>query len=473
MSEMPIWSNDKLSSTLARLKKTNTELKLTSYKERIFKLKQLKKSIIKNKSDLAIAANRDFGHRSEYETLILEVAPIIQGLNYIIKHLKSWMKPELRKVEIQLQRGRAFVLYQPKGVIGIISPWNYPISLSIMPLATAIAAGNRVMVKPSESTPATNVILNSIINEVFDRDEVVWVDGDIQVASSFSKLAFDHILFTGSTEVGKIILKSASENLVPTTLELGGKSPVVIEKGYDLKRAASSIVFGKLSNGGQACIAPDYLFIHKSDLDTLLKELVDAAKKQFPLKRDVDFLTTIISEAHLKRINDLVNDAVSKGGKVIEIYDEKEFKLNNKFCLPRFIVNVNDEMKIMQNEIFGPILPIVTYEDFSEVIRYINEHPRPLALYYFGNSELDKKNILFHTTSGNVSINTTMYHFAVEDLPFGGIGFSGMGAYHGKEGFITMSHVKGIFELSRWNLTSLLYSPHSKMTDLILKYLIR
>jgi coniferyl-aldehyde dehydrogenase len=359
-------------------------------------------------------------------------------------------------------------------VIGIMAPWNYPLSLTIIPLATALAAGNRAMIKPSELTPRTSEVIQRMLATVFPDDEVAVVLGGPEVGATFSALAFDHLLFTGSTQIGRKVMRAASENLVPVTLELGGKSPAIVARGFANAQSVHSLAFGKLSNAGQTCVAPDYALVHEDDLDqfvALYKETVSLFYPNGPT--DTDY-TSIISERHHERLVSLLADAREKGARVIEVGNHPQNAAQRiRTLAPTLILDPNDDMAVMHEEIFGPILPVRTYRSMADVIAYVNARPRPLALYYFGPKDTDCDQLLLRTTSGNVGINNTLMHVAQDDLPFGGVGPSGMGAYHGIEGFRAMSHAKGVYEQGRWSLPRLLHAPFGRFADLVLAFTLR
>jgi coniferyl-aldehyde dehydrogenase len=437
-------------------------------------LAKLKKAVLAQRNELATALSTDFGHRSKYETMILEIAPLAHGIAYLRRNLRAWMKPERRRVSLNFFPASARIVYQPLGVIGIISPWNYPVSLALMPLATAIAAGNRVMLKPSEFTPATNDAVIAMLRELFPAEQVAVVTGGPEVGAAFSALPFDHLVFTGSTTVGRMVMQTASTNLVPVTLELGGKSPAIVERGFSPERAAASIVFGKLANAGQTCIAPDYAIVHERDVDAFVAAYTQAVQTSYPKGTGDRAYTTIIDNRQYARLAELVEDARDKGARIIEIGSAAPATTPRERSLtPMIVLNTSRDMAIMQNEIFGPILPIVPYRDLDEAIAYVNAGARPLALYVFASDKRTRERVVESTTSGNVTINDTLLHFAVDDLPFGGIGASGIGAYHGREGFRSLSHGKGIFEQSRWSATTLLRAPFGRVTDALLRYLLR
>jgi len=437
-------------------------------------LLKLKNAVRARLPELEKSLNSDFQGRSTNETAILEGAALVQGINYLRRNLKRWMRPQKRQVEMHFRPGRARVVYQPLGVVGIMSPWNFPVGLSLMPLATAIAAGNRAMIKPSEFTPATSDLLATMLGEIFPDEQVAVVTGGPDVGTAFSALPFDHLVFTGSTSVGKAVMKAASANLVPVTLELGGKSPVIVEKGSSLERAAASIAFGKLSNGGQICISPDYAFIPENEVNPFLAAYDKAVRSLYPDGPASGDFTSIINERHYGRLRALLDEARAKGAQVIEVGENSEATRTRPHTLPPTVVlGATDDMGILNEEIFGPVLPIVPYRDIDEAIARINAGPRPLALYFFGGNSEDRRKVLERTTSGNVTINDTLLHYAQDDLPFGGVGPSGMGAYHGIEGFKSLSHAKGIFEQSRWNMTGMLRPPFGWLSKFVTWFLLR
>ena len=434
-------------------------------------LKKFKLALIDRRNEIEEAINTDFGHRSRHETAIVEIIGVIEGIKYLSSNLKKFMAPSKRNVALHMRFGSARVEYQPLGVVGVISPWNYPINLSLMPVVTAIAAGNRVMLKPSKFTPATNAVIASMFSEIFPKEQVTLVNGD---GSSFSKLPFDHLIFTGSTAVGRSVMKAASENLVPVTLELGGKSPVIVSKGYSLEKAASRIVYGKLLSGGQTCIAPDYALVHESEIDAFIEAYENSVNAAYPEGPTGDDYTSIVNEQQFGTLNELLEDARTHGAQVIEVgINPGDASKRPHTMPPTIVLNVTDEMRIAKEEIFGPILPILAYHSIDDAINYVNARPRPLALYFFTEDEGDKTKVLSRTTSGNVTINGTFAHIAQDDLSFGGVGESGMGAYHGIEGFRTLSHAKGIYEQGSWNGMDLLHAPFTKNTDRLINLFLR
>ena len=434
-------------------------------------LRKLKTAVRARRAEIEKAVSADFGNRSAYETRIMELAPVIQTINYLRRNLRTWMRPEHRRVSLHFASGRASVVYQPLGVVGIVSPWNYPLSLALIPLATALAAGNRVMLKPSELAPNTTAFLKSLLHDLYSEDQVAVITGGPETGAMFASLPLDHLAFTGSTTVGRSVMKKAAENLVPVTLELGGKSPAILGPGADIAAAATSIAYGKLANAGQTCIAPDYVLVPDNGTEAFLNAYRNAVSKLFPDGVRSKNYTSIIDARHVARLRDIVEDARRKGGRVIEIAPGALAHVGERKFTPTVILDVTDDMTVMRDEIFGPILPVVTYRDIDDAIAYVNGRPRPLALYYLGRNGESCRKVLERTTSGNVTVNDTLMHYVQNDLPFGGIGESGMGAYHGMEGFKTFSHAKGIFEQSRWNLGGLLRPPFRRITNAAIRYL--
>ena len=434
-------------------------------------LKRFKAALIERRGAIEEAINADFGNRSRHETAMMEVLGVVQGIDYLDRNLRRFMRPSRRRIAVQLRLGSNHVEYQPLGVVGVISPWNYPVNLSLMPVVTAIAAGNRVMLKPSKFTPATNTLLAWIVSEIFPEDQVTIVNGD---GAAFSSLPFDHLVFTGSSAVGRAVMKAASENLVPVTLELGGKSPTIIAKGRVTDPTVSSIVFGKLLSGGQTCIAPDYPLMHESDVDAFIDgydRLVKTAYPDGPTSKDY---TSIVNDQQYSILTDLLDDARAHGARIIDVgHRPGDAALRPHTLAPSVVLGATDEMRIAQEEIFGPILPVFSYRDIDDAIEYVNARPRPLALYYFGGNDADRRKVLDRTTSGNVTVNGTIMHVGQDDLPFGGVGESGMGKYHGIEGFRTLSHPKGIYVQNRWNSTNLLHAPFGRRADVLLNFFLR
>lgn len=406
-----------------------------------------------NGPKLCDAMAADFGHRSIEQSKITDIDGSIGPLKDAKKQLRKWMKPEKRKAmfPLGLFGSRARVQYQPLGVIGCISPWNFPVQLTFSPLAGVFAAGNRTMIKPSEFTPATSELMKELFHAAYDPDEVSVITGGPAVGEGFSALHFDHLLFTGATAIAKHVMRAASENLVPLTLELGGKSPVVVGKSADVELTATNVMAGKTMNAGQICLAPDYLFIHEDSADNFIDAAKKSVAKMYPDLKDNPDYTSVVNERHYERISGYIEDAKAKGAEVIEINPAGEdFSQQQHHKIPpTLIIDPTDDMEIMKNEIFGPVLPIKRYKELDETLAYINDHPRPLGLYYFGQDSSEEHKVLTQTTSGGVTVNDVVMHVAQEDLPFGGVGPSGMGSYHGYDGFKTFSHAKAIFTQSK------------------------
>lgn len=448
---------------------------MPSATERKENLKRLKRALLKNESRILDAIDRDFSCRSRDETLIAEVMPSVQGINYALKNLDGWMKPSRRSVSVLFQPASNKVHYQPLGVVGIIVPWNYPLFLAVGPLVAALAAGNRVMVKMSEFTPHTSALFKELIESTFPQDLVAVINGEAEVAADFSSRAFDHLLFTGSTSVGKLVMRAAAEHLTPVTLELGGKSPAIISSDVPMTDAAQRIAFGKAINAGQTCVAPDYVLCPADRIQNFVDEFRTQFAEMYPNLRDNDDFTAIINERQYERLQAYLDDARSKGAEVIEINPAQENMKDGTRKMPiHLVLKATADMKVLQDEIFGPILPVVSYNGIDEAITYINDRPRPLSLYYFGYERDLQEYVIAQTHSGGMCINDTLMHVAQDDLPFGGIGASGMGSYHGKEGFLTFSHARGVFSKQRFNSGKFVYAPHgTAMHKMVYKIFIR
>ena len=359
-------------------------------------------------------------------------------------------------------------------MVGIVSPWNYPFSLALMPLATALAAGNRALIKPSELTPATSAAIRALVSETFSEEEVAVVTGAASVGAAFAALPLDHLFFTGSTAVGRSVMRAASEHLVPVTLELGGKSPVLVDRAQPLERVAAAIAYGKLANAGQTCIAPDYVLLPEGDVDAFVAAWEKAVAAYYPEGPSSQDYTSIVNPRHYDRLRGLLDDARAKGARIVETGPSPERARSRAHTLPpTLVLDVHDGMKIMQEEIFGPVLPIATYAELDDAIAFVNARSRPLALYWFGSSAANRTRVLTRTTSGGVAINSTILHYVQDDLPFGGVGPSGFGAYHGIEGFRAFSHQKAVFDQGRWNGSALLRPPFGRLTNFILGWMLR
>ena len=432
--------------------------------------------VTKYKSEIISALQDDFGNRDPVMSAATEVDSVIGPMMHAKKNLKKWTKTEKRKAAIaplgsalSLLGAKAEIRYQPKGVVGAISPWNFPLNLALAPLAGILSAGNRVMLKPSELTPASSDLTKLMIEEFFDESEIGVFIGDPEVGAAFSGLAFDHLIFTGGTAIAKHVMRAASENLVPLTLELGGKSPVVVGKSSKIKETATRVMQGKTMNAGQICLAPDYALVPEDSVDEFVQATVDVTSEMYPDMKDNDDFTSIINQKHYDRIQGYISDAKEKGAEVVEINPSNEdFSQQPHHKIPpTIILNPTEDMQVMQEEIFGPVLPVKTYKDVSETVDYINSKDRPLGLYYFGEDSKEKDYVLDNTTSGGVTVNDVISHIQMEDLPFGGVGPSGMGSYHGYDGFKEFSHAKAVYKQTRFNLMKLagLVPPYKKKED--------
>ena len=375
------------------------------------------------------------------------------------------MKREKRKVSpaiLGLFGAKAYIEYQPKGVVGVISPWNFPFNLTFTPLAGIFAAGNRVMIKPSEFTPRCSELMARMFASAYDESEVAVCTGGPDVGGAFARLPFDHLLFTGATSIAYHVMKAAAENLVPTTLELGGKSPVIVGDSADMALTAKRVMQGKTMNAGQICLAPDYVMVPENKSREFVKQAADAISTMFPTLKDNPDYTSVINQRHYDRLQGYLDDARAKGAEIVELNPAKEDFSQQPYhkIPPTLVLNPTDDMAIMKDEIFGPLLPVKTYSSMDEAIGYVNAHSRPLGLYYFGNDGAEQERVLTRTTSGGVSVNDVIMHVAMEDLPFGGIGPSGMGNYHGIDGFKTFSHGKAVFQQVSRDLTAMLRPPY-------------
>lgn len=443
-------------------------------KERIETLAKLKDMMVNNMDAFCEAVSKDFGNRSHDETKIAEILTTLEGIKYYSKNLSKWMKPEKRKIGLVQMPASAYVVYQPVGVVGVIVPWNYPIYLATGPLMAAIAAGNRVMIKMSESTPNTGALLAKLIEQTFPANQIAVFNGEIEAGQAFSKLPFDHLLFTGASSVGKHIMRAAAENLTPVTLELGGKSPCIIGENFGMKDAIERIAFGKCLNAGQTCVAPDYVLCPSNRLDEFVETWKAQVGEMYPSIRDNPDLTSVVNERQYQRLQGYLTDAQEKGATIIQVNPQNEDLSGTRKIPFTLVLNTNDTMKIMHDEIFGPIMLLIPYDTLDDAIRYINNRPRPLALYYLDWNKKNAEKVLKETHSGGVCLNDTIFHVSVDDIPFGGIGNSGMGHYHGKEGFLTFSHAKGVFRKGRINASKNVMPPYgSFFHKLVYKLMLR
>jgi len=421
-----------------------------SAETRIDRLDRTIDVLVANAEKISEAMNADFGCRPRQVNLMTDVTGSLENLKHAKKHLRKWMKAEKRPsmFPLGLLGGRSSIQYQPKGVVGVIAPWNFPLGMVFEPLAGVLAAGNRAIIKPSEFTPATSELIDEMVGKTFDPTEIAVVTGGPEVGQAFSSLAFDHMVFTGATSVARHIMAAASKNLVPVTLELGGKSPTVISETADLREAIERIMVGKMLNAGQVCIAPDYVMLPEGKMDEAVAIAREVVAEMYPTLLNNEQYTAMLNERHFQRMQKNIDDANERGAQIVAINPANEdFSVNpTQKIPPTLILNPEDDALCMQDEIFGPLLPLKTYTKFEDVISYINARPRPLAAYYFGKDSTEEHRFLTGTTSGGACVNDVMFHMLQKDLPFGGVGPSGMGSYHGIEGFKAFSHAKSVYK---------------------------
>ncbi|HEY0660617.1 MAG TPA: coniferyl aldehyde dehydrogenase [Lysobacter sp.] len=445
------------------------------YAQRRDDLQRLR-DVYKSRLDaMAAAISADFGHRSRHESLIGEGMTVLTEIDHMLSHLRRWMRPERRGVGWRLWPARAEVRYVPVGVVGVIAPWNYPVNLALVPLATAIAAGNHVYLKPSEHTPRTSEFLRELLADVFPADRVAVALGGTEVAGAFAALPFDHLMFTGSTAVGRKVMAAAAPNLTPVTLELGGKSPVVIGEDFPMAQAATRIVTGKLLNAGQTCIAPDYVLVPQARRDELVQALRAEVAQRYPTLDGNPDYTRIVNEGQYRRLRGYLDDARARGTEVIALAEVRDAARaeTERLLPPTLVIDPDDDAAVMRDEIFGPILPIRSYRNLDEAIAYINAHERPLALYHFSRNKAETERLLTQTIAGGVCVNETLYHNACNNLPFGGVGASGMGHYHGRDGFVTFSKMMPVLHQARWPLSDKLKPPYKGFAARMIKLLVR
>lgn len=445
----------------------------SSHNQRDRRLAGLQHLLEENSALLSSAIASDFGHRSHHETLLLEVFPILEAVRFARQHLEDWMAPQSRKTSRWFLPGNARVHYEPLGVVGIIAPWNYPLHLAFMPLVAALAAGNRVMLKLAELVPRTAELMQRLLSDSFDADEVCAIIGGAEVGKDFARLPFDHLLFTGSTAVGREVLKAAAENLTPVTLELGGKSPAIVATDYPLMHAAQRVMLGKCFNAGQTCIAPDYVLVPQSGITEFLQEASRAARELYPDGIGSADYTSIIDERHYNRLRDWLAEAEADGARVVPLWGNLEPDRGARRFPPVAVVNAPDHCTMMREEIFGPLLPVIGYDFLETAINHVAQRARPLALYYFDKDQTRIAHMLKKFKAGGVTINDVLFHIAQEDLPFGGVGASGLGRYHGREGFVTFSNTKAIFFQSRLAPVTLVRPPFVGPVDRLVHFLAR
>ena len=447
--------------------------KTPDYAQRMNDLGKLRSAVLQHKDDLCEAVSLDFGRRSKHETLIADVMMVLDDIKHMRKHLRCWMADKRVPIDFKAWPARGRIIYKPLGVVGVLAPWNYPIMLSLGPLAAAIAAGNHVILKPSENTPRTSSLLAKLLAEVFPAERVSVVLGGPELAAAVSALPLDHLLFTGSTSVGKLVMAAAARNLTPVTLELGGKSPTIIAPDFDVNKAASRIAAMKLLNAGQTCIAPDYVLLPEAQRDAFVAAFQLEVRQSYPgLAENPDY-TSIVNTRQAQRLRGYLADASDKGAQVISICDGDQPGANSNVLAPTLVLDTQPDMRLMQDEIFGPILPILTYRAIDEAIDYVNAHARPLAFYLFDHSSARSKQVLSRVTAGGVTLNDCALHITQHSMPFGGVGPSGMGHYHGHAGFLTFTKAMPVFEQARWSGFWLLKPPFKALADKALAFLLR
>lgn len=456
-----------LTATFDRMRQAARASNVVDLSLRKDRLKRLRTMISRNDDRIIAAIDADFGHRVADETRLLEIVPLMNAFCHTLRHLRSWMRPERRRISITFQPANGRVLPQPLGVVGIVAPWNYPLYLSIGPLIDALAAGNRAMIKPSEVGPRFSALLRDLIAETFSPDEVVVCPGDATIAQAFTALPFDHLFFTGSTEVGRHVARAAAQNLTPVTLELGGKSPAIVLPDADISRAARSIAFGKLANAGQTCVAPDHVWVPRSMLEPLtdaLEQRIAQADPAFPARS-----TSIVATRHYDRLTSMLQD-LPEG---LEIHRIGQDAPEARKMAPRLVIDPPRDSRLMQEEIFGPILPILPYDDLDLVLDQINTGPRPLALYCFSRNRALADRVVSETIAGGMTVNGTLLHLAQDELPFGGVGASGIGAYHGHEGFKRFSHMKSVLRIGPLNIFERMGPPWGYLAKQTYRFLGR
>jgi coniferyl-aldehyde dehydrogenase len=441
--------------------------------KRLQNLEKLEKILLENQPAIADAINADFGNRSPQETLLLEVYGLLGGIGHNRKRLKKWMKPKKRHVGLAYLGAKNTVIPQPKGVVGVVAPWNYPLFLALSPCISALAAGNRCIVKMASNSQTLCRLMDKLVSEVFDQDTLAIIPA--VSAREFTHRPWDHLVFTGSPAVGKIVMATAAKYLTPVTLELGGKSPTIIAEDCDLKMAAERLLFGKFLNAGQTCVAPDYLFVPRNRVTEFVELAKEIVSTRYPSSASKDF-TSVIDDKAFARLTAVLQDASDKGAEAVNLLGADQPNPDTRKIPPHLVLNPNDDMQIMQDEIFGPLLPIKAYDDLDEVIDYINRNERPLALYLYSNDKAAQDKVIHNTLSGGVCLNDGMLHVAQHDMPFGGIGNSGMGHYHGEEGFNEFSKLRPVFKQAKKSGILALAPPYGatfeKMTKFMSKWKI-
>ncbi|PZP35829.1 MAG: coniferyl aldehyde dehydrogenase [Roseateles depolymerans] len=467
---MDPYATERLGLLLARQRAAYQAQPMPDLATRRDRLQRLLRMTEAHAEEIAAAASHDFGHRSRHETLLADVFTVAAAARHALRHLRRWMRPRRVPTALHFLPASNRLLRQPLGVVGVVAPWNYPYNLAMSPAVAALAAGNRVLIKPSELVPETAALMERLVAQYFEPDEMAVVTGDADVGRAFTSLPFDHLFFTGSTAVGRAVAQAAAQNLTPVTLELGGKSPALIDRSADLARSAQRLAVGKLLNAGQTCVAPDYLLVPRELVQPLAEALLAAVRHHYPTLADNPDYTAIVSPRHFARLQGLLDDARARGARLLPSHADAG---TGRKLAPTLVLDVDDAMQIMQEEIFGPLLPLVPYDREEEAIAYIQRHERPLALYWFGEDAAARERVLAQTHAGGVTINDCIWHLGQEEQPFGGVGASGMGSYHGEWGFRTFSKEKPVFVQSRWAGTRLFAPPYGARFEQLLGLLRR
>ncbi|TGY90575.1 coniferyl aldehyde dehydrogenase [Marinicauda algicola] len=469
MSDVDTRQIERMKDIHARQKRAFEAERHRSLEERKSDLKKIEDMVKRRAADFVEAINADYGRRSGAETEIAEIGFMIADAKHARKNVARWMSVRRKDVPMTLKPGNAYVRREPKGVVGIVAPWNYPMQLALAPLTAALAAGCRAMIKPSEFTPRTAELLKETLGELFSEDHVAVITGGPEVAQAFCSLPLDHIFYTGSTQVGRLVARAAAENLTPVTLELGGKSPTVIANDFDIRQAAKTIAWGKFFNAGQTCVAPDYVLTPKGSEHDFAEAMIDEVRAMWPEAGENADYTAIISDRHYQRIEKLVEEARSAGAEVLQAEFATSPQQGVRAYPPTIVINPPTDIALMKEEIFGPVLPVLGHDGMSDAARFVNERDRPLALYVYARSKDTARRFLSRTISGGAAVNVPMLHLSVPDLPFGGVGASGQGAYHGEDGFLTFTHERAVFEAPVWHPSRLIRPPYGKMFEFFKK----
>ncbi|MBS0383222.1 MAG: coniferyl aldehyde dehydrogenase [Proteobacteria bacterium] len=448
-------------------------LRVPDCAQRMDDLARLRVAFKARLEDFARAVSDDFGQRPRAETLLADGMPVLHEIDHVRRHLKRWLRPRRVAADATFWPAHCTIVPKPLGVVGVVSPWNYPVNLALVPLVDALAAGNHVLLKPSEHTPRTSALLAGLVAEVFPPERVVVVQGDPALAAAFAALPFDHLLFTGSTMVGAKVLAAAAPNLTPVTLELGGKSPAIIAPGCVNARNVARIAAGKFLNAGQTCIAPDYVLLHEAERDAFVQHLRADIAAHYPSLRERGDFASIVNDGQYARLRAWLDEARAAGAQVATLPDGEADDPARRLLAPTVVLDAPESTTLMREEIFGPVLPVVTYRDFDAALDYVNARPRPLSLYVFDDDRARIGRVLAACTAGSVAVNDCVLQFVQSRLPFGGVGPSGMGAYHGHAGFLEFSKQMPVFHQARWTAVGWLRPPYGARVERLLRFLLR